>query len=219
MVEERAIVIGGVDCHSRTHHAVALGGRAQRLGDAEFPATIAGYQALHAWLEEFGTTKARGIESSSSYGAGLTRWLSGRQIRVLEVNQPHKHTRSRKGKSDSVDAEAAARKVLAGETVVVPKDTAGSVESIRQLRVAREGGDGGRLRIYWAHAYLIDASYSGSRERFMSSAIRLGRVLCLQSVSSWAPILALIGYTLRQPKTWAENWPRTASTAGPIRGS
>ena len=139
MSEERANVIGGVDCHSRTHHAVALDGRGQRLGDAEFPATIAGYQALHAWLEGFGAIEALGIESTSSYGAGLTRWLTGRQIRVLEVNQPHKHTRSRKGKSDSVDAEAAARKVLAGETVVVPKNTAGVIESIRQLRVAREG--------------------------------------------------------------------------------
>ena len=139
MSEERANVIGGVDCHSRTHHAVALDGRGQRLGDAQFPATIAGYQALHAWLEGFGAIEALGIESTSSYGAGLTRWLTARQIRVLEVNQPHKHARSRKGKSDSVDAEAAARKVLAGETVVVPKDTAGAIESIRQLRVAREG--------------------------------------------------------------------------------
>ena len=120
MSEERTNVIGGVDCHSRTHHAVALDGRGQRLGDAQFPATIAGYQALHAWLEGFGAIEALGIESTSSYGAGLTRWLTGRQIRVLEVNQPHKHTRSRKGKSDSVDAEAAARKVLAGEIVVVP---------------------------------------------------------------------------------------------------
>ena len=139
MPQERAGVIGGVDCHSRTHHAVALDDRGQLLGHPEFPATLAGYRALHSWLEGFGAIEALGIESTSSYGAGLTRWLTGRQIRVLEVNQPHKHIRSRKGKSDPVDAEAAARKVLAGEIVVVPKDTAGAIESIRQLRVAREG--------------------------------------------------------------------------------
>ena len=139
MPEERASVIGGVDCHSRTHHAVALDSLGQLLGDAQFPATIAGYQDLCGWLEGFGSIEALGIESTSSYGAGLTRWLTARRIRVLEVNQPHKHTRSRKGKSDPVDAEAAARKVLAGECVVVPKDTGGAIESIRQLRVAREG--------------------------------------------------------------------------------
>lgn len=120
MPEVVAGVVGGVDCHSRTHHAVVLDSRGQRLGDAQLPATIAGYQALHAWLEGFGAIEATGIESTSSYGAGLTRWLAGRQIRILEVNQPHQHTRSRKGKSDFVDAEAAARKVLAGEVVVVP---------------------------------------------------------------------------------------------------
>jgi hypothetical protein len=118
---------------------VALDDRGQRLGDAEFPATLAGYQALHSWLEGFGAVETVGIESTSSYGAGLTRWLTSREIRVLEVNQPHKHMRSRKGKSDPVDAEAAARKVLAGEIAVVPKDTAGVIECIRQLRVAREG--------------------------------------------------------------------------------
>lgn len=139
MVESRAGVIGGVDCHSRTHHVVALNDRGQRLGDAEFPATLAGYQGLHMWLVGFGAIEAVGIESTSSYGAGLTRWLTDREVRVLEVNQPHKHTRNRRGKSDPVDAEAAARKVLAGEVATVPKDTAGSIESIRQIRVAREG--------------------------------------------------------------------------------
>jgi len=29
--------------------------------------------------------------------------------RVLEINQPHEHTRRRRGKSDSIDAEMAAR--------------------------------------------------------------------------------------------------------------
>ncbi len=57
----------------------------------------------------------------------------------MEVNQPHAHTRSRRGKSDAIDAEAAARKVLAGECVTIPKDTTGIVEAVRQLHVARAG--------------------------------------------------------------------------------
>jgi len=58
---------------------------------------------------------------------------------VLEVNQPHAHTRRRRGKSDPIDAEMAARHVLAQSAVVIAKDTTGIVESIRLLRVAREG--------------------------------------------------------------------------------
>jgi hypothetical protein len=54
---------------------------------------------------------------------------------VIEVNRPHAHTRARRGKSDAVDAEAVARKVLAGECTTIPKDTAGIVEAIRQLHV------------------------------------------------------------------------------------
>jgi hypothetical protein len=55
----------------------------------------------------------------------------------VEVNQPHRPTRHRRGKSGAIDAEAAARKVLAEEATAVPKDTTGMLESIRQLRAAR----------------------------------------------------------------------------------
>ncbi len=58
---------------------------------------------------------------------------------MLEVNQPHAHTRRRRGKSDPINAEMAARHVLAQNSVVVAKDTTGIVESLRQLRVARDG--------------------------------------------------------------------------------
>ena len=137
MPETRSGVIGGVDTHSRTHHAVALDDRGERLGDAEFPATARGYRELHQWLEAFGTIAAIAVEGASSYGAGLTRWLLAQGLDVREVNQPHRHTRRRQGKSDPIDAEAAARQVLAGTAQVLPKATNGVVESIRTLANAR----------------------------------------------------------------------------------
>ncbi len=80
-----------------------------------------------------------GVESSGSYGAELSRVLIRVGIPVVEVNRPHPHTRHRRGKSDAVDAEATARKVLAGDTKVVPKAMTGLVEAIHQLKVARDG--------------------------------------------------------------------------------
>jgi len=132
-------ITGGVDAHSDTHHAAALDERGRLLGDAAFAASLEGCRELLAWLESFGPVGCVGVESTGSYAAGLTRFLAARGIAVVEVNQPHAHTRRRRGKSDPLDAEAAARSVLAGEATASPKHTGGIVESIRQLRVAREG--------------------------------------------------------------------------------
>ncbi|MBV9577827.1 MAG: IS110 family transposase [Chloroflexi bacterium] len=137
MSDPLTLVIGGVDCHQQTHHAVALNDHGQRLGDQAFAATSHGYAQLLSWLQQFGRIHAVGVESTASYGAGLARHLLAADIPVVEVNQPHRHLRTRRGKTDAIDAEGAARKVLSGEASALPKDTTGSVEAIRQLRLVR----------------------------------------------------------------------------------
>ena len=112
--------------------------RGRLLGTESFPASAAGYRELLAWLASFGVIDRVGVESTGSYAAGLTRHLVGAGVRVLEVNQPHAHTRRRRGKTDAIDAEMAARHALSLATAVTPKQTTGIVESIRQLRVARD---------------------------------------------------------------------------------
>lgn len=139
MAEIGTVVVGGVDCHSEFHHAVALDGKGCKLGEFRFAATGSGCREAVGWLLGLGAVDAVGVESSGSYGAELSRVLSKAGICVVEVNRPHAHVRHRRGKSDAVDAEAAARKVLAGETTAVPKDTSGVVEALRQLKVARGG--------------------------------------------------------------------------------
>jgi len=42
------------------------------------------------------------------------------------------------GKSDAIDAEHAARQVLAGLTTAIPKTADGSLESLRLLKIARD---------------------------------------------------------------------------------
>lgn len=132
------LVVGGVDAHKDTHHAVVVDQHGKLLADQVFPACTTGYRRLHAWLGSFGTIGRVGIESTGSYAAGLTRFLTGAGVAVVEVNQPHRHTRARRGKNDLIDAEAAARKVLSGEARVETKTTTGVVESIRLLRAVRE---------------------------------------------------------------------------------
>lgn len=135
----RGDVVVGVDTHKDQHVAAALDQIGRLLGIADFPATTTGYQQLHDWLASHGEIDAVGIEGCGSWGAGLARHLAGVNVAVIEVNRPNRQTRRRRGKSDTLDAEAAARAVLNGEAKATPKAGDGPVEALRQLRVARSG--------------------------------------------------------------------------------
>ena len=63
---------------------------------------------------------------------------------VVEVNRPNRQLRYQKGKSDTVDAENAARAVLAGQATGQPKGGTGTVEMIRHLKIARDTAVKGR---------------------------------------------------------------------------
>ena len=53
------------------------------------------------------------------------------------MNRGDRRTRRIAGKSDTVDAETAARSVLAGQSTAIPKTADGAVEMMRHLKVAR----------------------------------------------------------------------------------
>jgi transposase len=93
-------------------------------------------RALLGWAQRLGEIDAWGIEGTGSFGAGLTRFLRGHGQVVVEVNRPNRQLRRRRGKSDPLDAEAAARAVQARQGGI-PKAGDGQVEMIRSLRVAR----------------------------------------------------------------------------------
>lgn len=128
------LVTGGVDTHKDTHTAAALDGLGRPLGTRTFPSTPAGYAALLAWLAGFGTVTAVGVEGTRSYGTGLALYLATQGIRVIEVNQPDRHTRRRKGKTDSQDAINAAHAVLSGRATATPKAGTGPAAGITALR-------------------------------------------------------------------------------------
>ena len=72
------------------------------------------YVALVTWAECFGPVARIGVEGTGTYGAGLARFARAYGLQVLEVDRPDRSTRRRRGKSDPIDAQAAARVTLAG---------------------------------------------------------------------------------------------------------
>jgi transposase len=135
IVEE---VILGIDTHQDAHVAVALDGLGRRMGELTVPTTKKGYEKLLRWAESLGPVCCAGVEGTGSYGAGLARHLKVAGIPVMEVERPKRRHLRRNGKSDPIDAEAAARAVMADDTAGEPKSGDGRVEMIRTLRSARQ---------------------------------------------------------------------------------
>ena len=131
-------VIVGVDTHTHVHVAVAIDSWGIRLGDHAFVADSGGYEALVTWAETHGRIEAFGIEGTGSYGAGLARAVRRAGHHVVEVNRGDRRTRRAAGKSDTIDAEVAARSLLAGQSTAIPKTADGAVEMIRQLKITRD---------------------------------------------------------------------------------
>ncbi len=131
-------VILGIDTHKDVHVAVALNQLGRRLGELTVPTTTKGYEKLLRWAEGFGPVCYAGVEGTGSYGAGLARQLKAAGISVMEVERPKRRHLRRKGKSDPIDAEAAARVVMADDTAGEPKSGDGQVEMIRTLRSVRQ---------------------------------------------------------------------------------
>ncbi|MFE1318706.1 IS110 family transposase [Kitasatospora phosalacinea] len=137
MTHEAPQVTSGVDTHGLTHHAAVIDRLGRHLADREFPATVHGYRDLLDWMRSHGTPSAVGVEGSGAYGAELARVLTAAGIAVVDVDRPDRKVRRLRGKSDPVDAYAAATAVASGRATGVPKSRDGSVEAVRVLRVAR----------------------------------------------------------------------------------
>jgi transposase len=127
----------GVDSHKDIHVAAAVDQVGRVLGTIWVPTTTRGAAQLLGWATRLGAVQRFGIEGTGSFAAGLSRWLQQQGYQVVEVNRPNRQARRRRGKSDPVDAEAAARAVLAGEATTPAKTASGTVEMLRVLRVAR----------------------------------------------------------------------------------
>ncbi len=138
LVEPTAKVIVGVDTHKLVHVAVAINLLGARLATISVSADRAGYAELVAWARTLGAVEAFGIEGTGSYGVGLASFVRRQAIRVVEVNHCDRRKRRNNGKSDTIDAETAARSVLSGIATAVPKTADGASEMVRQIKIARD---------------------------------------------------------------------------------
>jgi len=78
-----------------------------------------------------------GVEGTGSYGAALTRHLRRNEVSAVEVNRPDRAARRHRGKTDTVDAVAAAHAVLSGRASAAAKTGDRPVEMLRMFKLAR----------------------------------------------------------------------------------
>jgi transposase len=109
------LVIGGVDTHVDVHVAAACDQLGGLLATATFPTTASGDKKLLGGLRSFGQVERVVAEGTGSYGRGLARYLRSQDVVVIEVSRPNPQPRRTVGKTDVIDAIAAARAVISGQ--------------------------------------------------------------------------------------------------------
>jgi transposase len=139
MLADQLDYIVGVDPHRDSHSlAVVQIVSGAVVFESMIDASSAGYaQALSLAEEHAPGRRAFAIEGTGSFGAGLTRFLVGRDEWVLEVSRLRRERRSG-GKTDALDAVRAARSVLAERRPSTPR-AGGERQALQALVAAREG--------------------------------------------------------------------------------
>ncbi|MFS0735335.1 IS110 family transposase [Microbacterium sp. 1P10UB] len=125
----------GVDTHARTHtYAIVATKTGEILGTKAFPVTAAAIDRAIAWV---GSTASESVlfamEGTGSYGASLSRALQRDGVAFCEVRPPKKSSRVR-GKTDEIDAVAAATSAMGIELDALTQPKADGLRNA--LRVA-----------------------------------------------------------------------------------
>jgi transposase len=177
------VVVGGIDTHKDLHVAAVLDTAGVVLGTQSFSTTRAGYRALVRWMRSYGDLRQVGIEGTGSYGAGVTRHLNDAGVEIFEVDRPDRSDRRLRGKSDTLDAENAARAVLAGRRTTTPKTKDGQVESLRVLRLTRSTAVKSRR----AALQLLRNHVVSAPEELRDQVRNLTRMQLIRTCAAWRP--------------------------------
>ncbi|HYZ37671.1 MAG TPA: IS110 family transposase [Pseudonocardiaceae bacterium] len=191
-------VILGVDTHNDVHAAAVITAQGVLLANRNFPATGAGYRALVGWVDTLGILRRAGVEGTGSYGAALARHLRAAGVEVIEVNAPDKATRRRRGKTDTLDAEAAARAVLSGRASGSAKTGDGPVEMLRMFKLAKDSAIKARTQTINQLKAVLVAADPHLREALsgLTNTVLIRRCAQLESTTPQDVTSAAV-YTLR----------------------
>ena len=130
------------------------------------PATPAGYDQPRDFVRSHGRIRMIGIEGTGSYGAGPARALRAAGAPIREVIRP-KRSQRRRGKSDPIDAYAAAGRALAeADALPVAKTGTGPCEQIRVLLVERRSAMKARVAAHRQITALLTTAPDAVRTRF-----------------------------------------------------
>ena len=139
MLADQVTYVIGVDTHRDAHSAAVLTAAGAVQAQDSFAADAFGYKRLLRFAQRnAGGARAWAIESSGSYGSGLSCFLLSHGERVFEVERPERGARRNGAKSDELDAIRAARQALTRTHLAQPRRR-GDREAVRVLLVTRRG--------------------------------------------------------------------------------
>lgn len=182
----------GVDTHKDTHTLALVDALGREVATRTFPADPGGYEALADAIGDTGVVV--GVEGTRSYGRGLCDCLQARGYEVREVLRPKRGAR-RRGKSDPIDALAAAREVAAGRGSEV-KGLDGAAGELRWLLNARELLVRQAARIASFVDSMLTSAPEGLRRSFPGSgAARIGAIARCEGAGSELEALRAVALT------------------------
>lgn len=151
-VAEQYQFVVGIDTHARSHtYCLLQATTGEVTGSATFPASTAGNARATTWITRRAKSASvlAAVEGTSSYGAHVTEHLSKAGITVVEVRPAPRSSHAHTGKSDPIDAEAAARSTLS--------------QDVARLTAPRQAGDRTALRVLLAARSLVDQQRTANR--------------------------------------------------------
>lgn len=138
-VAEKYDYVIGVDTHARTHTYAIINTRTgARTGCEAFPVSGPGMGRAIAWIRRNTTNEIiAAVEGTKSYGASICRKFTEAGITITEVKPPRKQARAGIGKTDEIDATAAAMSVLGTEIELLLQPRTDGIRTAMNLLLTR----------------------------------------------------------------------------------
>jgi transposase len=187
MLAEAVDVVIGVDTHKHTHTAaVIVASTGAAVDELTVGTNLDGYAALVALADEHSGLREWSIEGTSSYGAGLARFLAERGELVIELDRPHRSTRRNGAKSDPLDAIRAGREALTREHLAQPRASGQRTALAVRLAARRSAIDAATTAQRQVLALIVAAPEQlRSQFRGLASTTVITRAARLRLKASW----------------------------------